>query len=99
MKSRENSIFWKRGDNLAELVISDVNMQKHIKKAAKKYDKIIIDAEPDEDNDYCLLALVPVDCIQFKIKSKRNYTPEQKKKRSEQMQKINAEKKQLINKA
>ena len=93
MKSKENEIHWKTSDNLAELVISDVNMQKHIKKVAKKYNEIIIDSEPCKDNNYCLFALIPIDFIMFKQKAKRNYTPEQKKKRSEQMQKINAKRK------
>lgn len=100
MKSRENEIHWNTSDNLAELVISDVNMQRRIKKAAKKYHEIIIDSEPCEENNYCLFALVPIDFIGFKQKAKRNYTPEQIKKRSEQIKKINERRKTtLINKA
>jgi hypothetical protein len=42
-----------------------------------------------------MLALIPIDLLipEPKEKITRNYTPEQRKKRSEQMRKINAERK------
>lgn len=93
MKSRENSFYWRADDNLAEFVISDVNMQRHIRKVSKKYPDIVIDEEPNEDNNYCMIGLIPIEFFQFRIKTKRQFTPEERKKRSEQMRKINKLKK------
>ena len=92
MEYRANSFYWSANDNLAEFVISDVNMQRHIRKAAKIYTDIVIDEEPKEENNYCMLGLIPIELIHFRVKTKRNFTPEQRQKRSEQMKKINAQK-------
>ena len=89
MQTKETSIYWHNGDNVAEIITADYNFQKHIKSVAKKYKEVVIDAEPCKENDYYLQALIPVEFIQFKHKTKRNYNPEQRKKRSEQMKKIN----------
>ena len=92
MRGRETGIHWNTGDSLAEVVTADYNFQKHIKSAAKKYEEIIIDQEPCEENDYYMCALVPITFINFKVKTTRNYTPEQREKRRQQMQKINKQK-------
>ena len=93
MEYRANSFYWNANDNLAEFVISDVNMQRHIRKAARKFKDIIIDEEPNEENDHCMLGLIPTDFIQFRVKTKRQFSPEERQKRSEQMKKINEQKK------
>ena len=92
MQYRANSFYWDAKDNLAEFVVSDVNMQRHIRKAAKKYSEIVIDEEPSEENDYCMIGLIPTELIQFKVRAKRNFSPEQRQKRSEQMKLINKNK-------
>jgi hypothetical protein len=93
MEYRANSFYWRANDNLAEFVVSDVNMQRHIRKAAKKYTDIIIDEEPSEENDYCMLGLIPTEFIQFRVKTTKQFSPEERQKRSEQMRKINEQKK------
>ena len=94
MEYRANSFYWSANDNLAEFVVSDVNLQRHIKKAARKYSEIIIDEQPNEDNDYCLIGLMPIEFIHFRQKMKRQFSPEERQKRSEQMKLINEKKKQ-----
>lgn len=93
MDYKANSFYWSANDNLAEFVVSDVNMQRHIRKAAKTYADIVIDEEPSEENDFCMIGLIPTELIQFRVKTKRNFSPEQRKKRAELMRKINENKK------
>lgn len=92
MDYKTNSFYWSANDNLAEFIVSDVNMQRHIRKAAKTYTDIVIDEEPSKENDYCMIGLIPTELIQFKVKTKRNFSPEQRQKRSEQMKLINKNK-------
>lgn len=94
MRGRETGIHWNAGDNIAEVVTADYNLQQQIRKAARKYKDIIIDQEPCEENECYMCALIPIDFINFKKKTTRNYTPEQRKKRSEQKKLINERKKQ-----
>jgi hypothetical protein len=88
------------GDDIAEVTTADKDLMARIRNAAKRNKDIVIDQEPSIDNGGFMLALVPVNLFipEQKEKAKRNYTPEQRKKRSEQMRKINDKRKADKNK-
>ena len=89
-------IHYFKGDDTAEITTADKELMARIRLAAKKRKDVVIDQEPCVDNGGFMLALVPVELFLSeykKKKTKRNYTPEQRKKRAELMRKINENKK------
>ena len=88
-------IHWFKGDDTAEITTADRQFMARIRDLAKSNKDIFIDQEPCKDNGGFMLALIPIELLLPEPKEKitRNYTPEQRKKRSEQMRKINAERK------
>ena len=89
-------IHYFKGDETAEVTTADKALMARIRNAAESCKDVVIDQEPSADNGGFMLALIPIELIlpeQKKEKVKRNYTPEQRLKRSEQMRKINEQRK------
>lgn len=87
-------IHYFKGDTTAEITTADRELMARIR-ALSKRKGVVIDQEPSKDNGGFMLALVPIKYLlaEPKPKTKRNYTPEQRQKRAEQMRKMNEEKK------
>ena len=89
-------IHYFKGDETAEVTTADRELMAKIREFARQKKGVIIDQEPCVDNGGFMLALVPVELFLSEYKKKkikRNYTPEQRKKRAELMRKINENKK------
>ena len=86
-------IHYFKGDEIAEITTADKKLMARIR-ALEKHKGVVIDQEPCADNGGFMLALVPIKYLLAppKPKTKRQYTEEQRKKRAEQMRKINAQK-------
>ena len=87
-------IHYFKDDETAEITTADKELMARIR-ALSKCKGVVIDQKPSKDNGGFMLALVPIKYLlaEPKQKTKRNYTPEQRKKRAEQMRKINEQKK------
>ncbi|MBO7714197.1 MAG: hypothetical protein J6S85_11540 [Methanobrevibacter sp.] len=87
-------IHYFKDDEIAEITTADKELMARIR-AISKRKGVVIDQEPCKENGGFMLALVPIEYLlaEPKPKIKRNLTPEQRKKRSEQMRKINEQKK------
>jgi hypothetical protein len=87
-------IHYFKGDDTAEITTADKELMSRIR-ALSKCKGVVIDQEPSKDNGGFMLALVPVKYLlaEPKQKTKKNYSPEQRRKRAEQMRKINEQKK------
>ena len=86
-------IHYFKGDKTAEITTADRELMARIR-ALSKREGVVIDQEPCKENGGFMLALVPIELLleEPKPKTKRQYTEEQRKKRAEQMRKINAQK-------
>ena len=86
-------IHYFKDDETAEITTADKELMARIR-AISKRKGVVIDQEPCKENGGFMLALVPIEYLlaEPKPKTKRNLTPEQRKKRSEQMKLINKNK-------